>query len=64
MEKMTISATETARVLGISKEKAIRLLEFGEIPAVRMGRTWLVPIKSLEKWLCDRANSEAEERRN
>lgn len=63
MEKMTISATETARVLGISKETTLRLLEFGEIPAVRMGRNWLVPVKSLEKWLCDRANEEARGRR-
>ena len=62
MEKMTITASETAQRLGISKARTIRLLEFGQIPAIRMGRTWLVPIKTLEDWLYKTAYEEARER--
>ena len=63
MEKMTISASETARRLGISKESTLRMLELGDIPAIRMGRNWLVPIKALDEWLMERAKTEAKERR-
>ena len=62
MEKLTLSATETAKLLGISKETTLRLLDFGDIPAVRMGRNWLVPVKTLEEWLIERAKAEAKER--
>ena len=63
MEKMTISASETARRLGISKESTLRMLELGDIPAIRMGRNWLVPIKALDEWLMEKAKTEAKERR-
>ena len=63
MEKMTLSASETSLRIGISKAKTLQLLEYGEIPAIRMGRNWLIPEKALEKWLCDRAYEEAKERR-
>ena len=63
MEKMTISASETARRLGISKESTLRMLELGDIPAIRMGRNWLVPIKALDEWLMEKAKTEATERR-
>ena len=63
MEKMTISASETAKRLGISKESTLRMLELGDIPAIRMGRNWLVPIKALDEWLMERAKTEAKERR-
>lgn len=62
MEKLTLSATETAKVLGISKETTLRLLDFGDIPAIRIGRNWKVPVKALEEWLIERAKAEAKER--
>lgn len=62
MEKMTLSASETAKRLGISKETVLRLLEFGEIPAIRIGRNWKVPVSTLEEWLIKRAYEEAKER--
>ena len=63
MEKMTISASETSKRLGISKESTLRMLELGDIPAIRMGRNWLVPIKALDEWLMEKAKTEAKERR-
>lgn len=63
MEKTTLSANETALRIGISKSKALELIEQGEIPAIRIGRNWLVPDKALQDWLCTRAYAEANERR-
>lgn len=63
MEKITLSANETALRIGISKSKTLEMLHQGEIPAVRIGRNWLVPEEALEKWLIDRAYAEANERR-
>ena len=62
-EKMLISASETAQRLGISLETTLRLLEFGEIPAIRFGRNWKVPIRVLDEWVIERAKAEAKERR-
>lgn len=62
-EKMLISASETAQRLGISLETTLRLLEFGEIPAIRFGRNWKIPVKALDEWVIERAKAEAKERR-
>lgn len=63
MEKKTFSAGETSLRIGISKSKTLEMLSRGEIPAIRIGRNWLVPEKALDEWLNNRAFEEAEERR-
>lgn len=63
MEKKTFSAGETSLRIGISKSKTLQMLDRGEIPAIRIGRNWLVPEKALDEWLTRRAFEEAAERR-
>ena len=63
MEKKTFSAGETSLRIGISKSKTLEMLSRGEIPAIRIGRNWLVPEKALDEWLNNRAFEEAAERR-
>ena len=63
MEKLTLSASETSLRIGISKAKTLEMLDQGEIPAVRIGRNWLVPERALQEWLVTRAYEEANERR-
>ena len=63
MDKKTFSAGETSLRIGISKSKTLEMLSKGEIPAIRIGRNWLVPEKALDEWLNDRAFEEAAERR-
>lgn len=63
MEKKTFSAGETSLRIGISKSKTLQMLDRGEIPAIRIGRNWLVPEKALDEWLTSRAFEEAAERR-
>lgn len=63
MDKKTFSAGETSLRIGISKSKTLEMLSRGEIPAIRIGRNWLVPEKALDEWLNNRAFEEAAERR-
>ena len=45
------SASEAAHRLKIGMNKMYQLLESGEVPAIRMGRKWLVPKVALENFL-------------
>ena len=63
MNKMTLSAGETSMRIGISKSRTLLMLDRGEIPAIRIGRNWLVPERALDEWLVARAYKEADERR-
>ena len=42
---------EAARFLGISRNLAYQMCQKGKIPAVRLGRRWLVPLAALEEML-------------
>lgn len=50
-KRLTYSVTETAKVLGISRSSAYAAIHKGEIPSIKMGRRFLVPILALEKIL-------------
>lgn len=63
MESMILSATEAANVMRVQTETMLQLLEAGKIPAIRMGRNWKVPVKSLERYIVERAENEAKARR-
>jgi excisionase family DNA binding protein len=48
MDRKTLTVEETARVLGIGRSTAFAAVRDGTIPAVRIGRRWLIPRNSLE----------------
>jgi excisionase family DNA binding protein len=48
-----LTVTETAKVLGIERNLAYRLVACGQIPALRLGRRWVVPAAALDKLLND-----------
>ena len=50
-ERLTMTVTEAAEVLGISRAFAYELVGRGEIPVVRFGRRVVVPRKALETLL-------------
>jgi excisionase family DNA binding protein len=50
-ERLTMTVSEAAEVLGISRAFAYELVGRGEIPVVRFGRRVIVPRKALEKLL-------------
>jgi excisionase family DNA binding protein len=47
-ERLTMTVSEAAEVLGISRAFAYELVGRGEIPVVRFGRRVVVPRKALE----------------
>jgi excisionase family DNA binding protein len=46
-EPLTLSVTEAAGLLGISRALAYELVRTGDIPAIRLGRRIVVPRHSL-----------------
>jgi len=51
MEKLAVSVTEAAHLLGISRASIYPRLLSGEIPSVTLGARRLVPVQALKAWL-------------
>lgn len=51
IEKLVISVTETAKILGISLPTAYALTHRADFPAFRIGNRTLVSRRLLEKWV-------------
>ena len=47
-DKLAVSVDEAARLLGVSRDLVYDLVRRGELPAVRLGRRIVVPLRSLE----------------
>lgn len=50
-ERLTYSIEETAELLGIGRRLAYELANRGELPALRLGKRWVVPRHRLERLL-------------
>jgi excisionase family DNA binding protein len=50
-ERLTMTVTETADALGISRNTAYQLVRKGDIPSVRLGRRLVIPKTALNAWL-------------
>jgi len=46
--KLTVSVPEAAKILGFSRNTAYMLSNDGTLPALRLGRRLVVPVKALE----------------
>ena len=53
IERQTVTLTEAAKILGISRSKAYRLAAAGTfpVPLIRLGNSWVVPVKPLQRLL-------------
>lgn len=49
--RLTFTVHETADALGLSVSITYRLIRDGRLPAIRIGRRWVVPRRALEHWL-------------
>lgn len=57
-EKLTLTVEEMGERLGISRSVAYQLVREKDFPVIRISeRRLIIPIKSLEKWLSDRAGA-------
>lgn len=51
MERRTLSVSEAARVLGISRAHAYDCVRTGELPSITLGRRVVVPRRAIEELL-------------
>ena len=52
-QRLTLNVEEAAKLLGIGRNLAYDRVKTGEIPAIKIGRRFLVPRSALEKLLSD-----------
>ena len=48
-KRLTLTVAEAAELLGISVSAAYDCVHRGELPAIKMGRRWLIPVGRFEK---------------
>ncbi|MEU6701551.1 helix-turn-helix domain-containing protein [Pseudonocardia sp. NPDC046786] len=51
MEQLTYSVEQVAEMLGVARGVAYEQVRSGEIPAIRVGRRWLIPRNRFHAWL-------------
>lgn len=50
-DKMLLSISEVAAVLGVSRPSIYQLIHSADFPIVRLGGRVLIPVKQLQEWL-------------
>jgi excisionase family DNA binding protein len=56
-EKLCLTILETAKLLGIGKNRAYRAVDAGEIPSIAIGKRLVVPVAALEALLRGQADA-------
>ena len=51
MEKLTYTIAETAKVLGVGKNRVYEGVSNGSIPGIRLGGRWIIPKFALHRML-------------
>lgn len=62
VNRQTLSVSEAAKVLGISRAHAYDCVRTGEIPSINLGRRVVVPIRALDDLLAGSESSPSTER--
>ena len=57
MDRLTMTVSEMAHQLGISKPKAYELVKREDFPAVFIGKRIIIPVHALEEWLINSATN-------
>lgn len=63
MEKLILTPDEARNMLQENTSTIYRMLKSGEIPAYRSGNNWKIPLKTLERYIENKALNEAKVRR-
>lgn len=53
---LTYSVDQVAELLGVARGTAYEYIHNGEIPAIRLGRRWLIPRVRFHAWLNGKAS--------
>jgi excisionase family DNA binding protein len=59
MELLTYTVEEVAAMLGTARSATYEAVREGRIPAVRLGRRWLIPRERFHAWLNGAATTDA-----
>lgn len=51
MKKRALSITEVAELLGVSRPTIYKMIQEGEIPALRLRRRYVIPVEELDNWM-------------
>lgn len=54
-QKLTLSVTEAANLIGVSRTTMYHLVKMKGFPTVQIGNRVLVSVKGLEKWVDEQA---------
>lgn len=57
LEPMAVSATEAARLLGVSRPTVYRMMRQEGFPAFKLGSRTLIPVDGLREWVRERVNT-------
>ena len=50
-KKQTVTVAEASRRLGLGRNATYEAVRKGEVPAIRIGKRWLVPTAALDRLL-------------
>jgi excisionase family DNA binding protein len=50
MQNKTLSTTEAARILGVTRERARQLCDEGRLHAQKLGRDWRIEPRAVEEY--------------
>lgn len=51
LTKLTMTVEEAGHALGVSRNTIYQLVRSGRVPAIRLGRRWIVPRAQFERFL-------------
>lgn len=54
-DRLVLSVTEAAELLGVGRNHLYDMVADGQIPHIRLGRLIKIPRSSLESWLLEQA---------
>ena len=58
IERLLYRPAEAAIAIGVSRSRMYELITSGEIPSIRLGGTWRVPVESLRQWIKKQLSAE------
>ena len=63
MERETLTVEEVAKLLGVGRQTAYRMVRQGRLPVLRLGQRPVlkVPVKAFEAWMMTQAGVQARE---
>ena len=59
-KRICLNLEQAANAVGVSVPTMRRWLQEAAIPALRLGRRWLIPADSLQQWVEEKAKQRAE----